>query len=213
MEPNHKAPIYKRFYKRTGNKRVIYLRFFRLLIGMKFLFNSVVIVLGSGVGGGIILDGKLRRGANLFAGEFSFIPNSISLEEDYDFIGAKANVPKLMEEIRDKLGLENADGREIFDLADKGNKIALESLRTYSKIIARLIYNLNIVINPEIFAIGGGISSQSLLYEILLEEIDKIDDFYKERSIPIKRPIITSCSFYNDANLIGALYNHLGQIS
>ena len=44
VEPNHKAPIYKKFYKRTGNKRVIYLRFFRLLIGMKFLFNSVVIV-------------------------------------------------------------------------------------------------------------------------------------------------------------------------
>lgn len=172
--------------------------------------DAVVIVLGSGVGGGIILDGKIRRGAGLFAGEFSFLPSAISEPaEAYDFIGTKANVPKLMERISHRLGLESPDGREIFRLASKGNEIARDGLRSYIKIIARLIYTLNITINPQIFAIGGGISSQSLLYEILLEEIDKIDEFYKERSIPIKAPVITSCRFYNDSNLIGALYNHL----
>lgn len=69
-----------------------------------------------------------------------------------------------------------------------------------------MIYNLNLVLNPEIFAIGGGISRQELTHTILKEELEKI---YDSMGLDLRVPKVINCKFFNDANLIGALYKHI----
>ncbi|WP_105301592.1 ROK family protein [Anaerococcus marasmi] len=174
--------------------------------------NCVVIVLGTGVGGAIIINDEIYKGRDLTAGEFSFIlSNMDSNKEISDAIGWNISVPNMVKNVSEKLKLnkENSNGEYIFELANNGNEVALEEIRKYMSKLAFLIYNLNFIINPDIFAIGGGISRQSLTYKILLEEIDKI---YDSIGFDLKKPDVINCKFFNDANLIGALHNHLKKI-
>lgn len=55
-------------------------------------------------------------------------------------------------------------------------------------------------------AVGGGISEQPLLLQLIREELLKINGMYPW-TLPV--PEVTSCRFYNDANLIGAVYVHM----
>ena len=62
--------------------------------------------------------------------------------------------------------------------------------------------------DPEKIAIGGGISAQPLLIDMIREELVKLNQVYPHK-VPI--PEVTVCKFFNDSNLIGALYVHLQQ--
>lgn len=171
--------------------------------------NSVILVLGTGIGGAIMIDGKIYRGSDLVAGEFSFILTNMMTERKMEnSICAIASVPKMVEKVAERLNLakEKTNGEYIYSLAENGDEIALGEIRSYLSIIAFLIYNLNLVLNPEIFAIGGGISRQDLTHKILKEELEKI---YESMGLDLKIPKVTNCKFFNDANLIGAFYKHI----
>ena len=171
--------------------------------------NSVTLVLGTGIGGAIMIDGKIYRGSDLVAGEFSFILTNIMAGRKVEnSMCAIASVPKMVGKVAERLNLtkEKANGEYVYSLAENGDEIALGEIRSYLSIIAFLIYNLNLVLNPEIFAIGGGISRQDLTHKILKEELEKI---YDSMGLDLKIPKVTNCKFFNDANLIGALYKHI----
>ena len=171
--------------------------------------NSVTLVLGTGIGGAIMIDGKIYRGSDLVAGEFSFILTNIMAGRKVEnSMCAIASVPKMVGKVAERLNLtkEKANGEYVYSLAENGDEIALGDIRSYLSIIAFLIYNLNLVLNPEIFAIGGGISRQDLTHKILKEELEKI---YDSMGLDLKIPKVTNCKFFNDANLIGALYKHI----
>ena len=171
--------------------------------------KSVTLVLGTGIGGAIMIDGKIYRGSDLVAGEFSFILTIIMAGRKVEnSMCAIASVPKMVGKVAERLNLtkEKANGEYVYSLAENGDEIALGEIRSYLSIIAFLIYNLNLVLNPEIFAIGGGISRQDLTHKILKEELEKI---YDSMGLDLKIPKVTNCKFFNDANLIGALYKHI----
>ena len=63
-----------------------------------------------------------------------------------------------------------------------------------------------VMFDPEKIAVGGGISEQPLLLQLIREELLKINGMYPW-TLPV--PEVTSCRFYNDANLIGAVYVHM----
>ncbi|MCW6702530.1 ROK family protein [Anaerococcus sp. NML200537] len=176
---------------------------------LKAYKNSVTLVLGTGIGGAIMIDGKIYRGSDLVAGELSFILTNIMAERKMEnSMCAIASVPQMVGKVVERLNLskENANGEYVFSLAENGDEIALEEIRAYLSIIAFLIYNLNLVLNPEIFAIGGGISRQELTHTILKEELEKI---YDSMGLDLRVPKVINCKFFNDANLIGALYKHI----
>ena len=60
--------------------------------------------------------------------------------------------------------------------------------------------------DPEKIAIGGGISAQPLLIRMIREELEKICGMMPHE---ISVPEVTVCRYFNDSNLIGALYVHL----
>ena len=87
--------------------------------------SGVVMVLGTGIGGGILIDGKVWKGSHFFAGEFSFIYDDPHEPLGMDaFFAGRAGARGLLEQVAAAKGLPQdtqLSGREIFDLANAGD--------------------------------------------------------------------------------------------
>lgn len=169
--------------------------------------DAAVIVLGTGVGGGIIIDGKVHKGRHSFAGEFSYMKTEPSKMNEFSSLWGLANGgPALMKKVAEVKGLplEEVNGLVTFELANNGDEEVLAVLDEFTQLIAGQIINIQCMIDPELVAIGGGISAQPLLIELIQKHLDAMRDnfgFYKPE---VK---IVPCQYRNDANLIGALYH------
>ena len=174
--------------------------------------DGVVVILGTGVGGGIIKDKKLHKGKNFIAGEFSFIfTNNAGFEGKFSHIWAgQAGVSGLCTPVAKvkNLGVEEVDGVKVFEYANNGDKEVLNILDDYCHRLVLQLFNLQYIYDPEKIAIGGGISKQELLIKYIKDNVEKHYNNLKPPFMPIKPEVVT-CKFYNDSNLIGALYNYL----
>lgn len=175
---------------------------------LKDVNNAVVIVLGTGIGGCVILDHKVLNGKNFSAGEFSFISCDTTNEFTFPNAWGKRNGSSgLLGRVNEALGEETKmDGIQIFERANAGDENVLAGVREFSRELANQIYNLQIILDPEKFAIGGGISEQPLLMKLLDEELDKLNTEITKYG-RIMKPNCVTCKYNNDANLIGALYH------
>ncbi len=114
----------------------------------------------------------------------------------------------LIADYQRRSGATDIDGEELFALAGHGDEDALAALRRYCSELAVQILNIQCVLAPERFAVGGGISVQPLFLQILNEEIRAAKKFSDE-VFPL--PHVVACRYFNDANLLGAVYNFRGQ--
>lgn len=175
---------------------------------VKHAKDSVVLVLGSGIAGGIIMDGKLQRGKNLSAGEVSYVMSRIDpVTKEAAYFGLESSAVEMVRRIGEMKGLDNpADGEAVFELINQHDPDAYSVFDTYCTQIAVQIMNLQYILDPELFAIGGGISAQPVVLERIewaIGELKRINPLHKAN------PRITACTFGNDANLYGALYHFL----
>lgn len=171
--------------------------------------DAIVLVCGTGVGGAVIKNKKILTGKHFLAGEFSYCLTEST--PDYamrNCLAETAGVGALMSYVSEEIGIsaEELDGVKVFSMANQGDKKAIAGLRRYVKNIAIQIHNLQYIFDPERFAIGGGISVQPLLLQMLKEELQKINAMFPW-TLPV--PEVVVCSYFNDANLIGAVYVHL----
>jgi len=170
--------------------------------------DGIVIVLGTGIGGGIISNGKLVKGNHFSAGEFSFIRTNSEAPSDYhNFFGFQNGVNSLISGVATKKNIlsRELDGIKVFEMANKGDRDVLEVLDKYCEGIALEILNLQNILDPEKVAIGGGISEQPLLIKNIVDNIEKIHNSSPRNNI---HPKVVQCTFNNDANIIGAIYNY-----
>ena len=167
----------------------------------KGLKNIVFVVVGSGIGGSVIIDEKIQRGKHLFAGEFGYM--LLTDQHTFSDLGTAVNMAKRYAK---RKGLEeNAiSGKEVFELAEQGDIIAQNEVDTFHRYLAQGIYNLQYSFDPEMIIIGGGISSRGDLIRQLTINLEQI---VKQVEIAPFVPEIALCEFKNDANLIGAVYN------
>lgn len=170
--------------------------------------NAAVLILGSGIGGGIIIDGKIHHGANLFAGEVSYIMHSINLTtKQGNYFGLDCSAVQLIKRIANLKGLpDETDGEAVFEFIKQNDQQANEIFNAYCLLLATQIINLQCIIDPERFAIGGGISAQPILFERLawaLNEVKAANPILKVNTT------VVPCQFRGDANLYGALYHFL----
>lgn len=175
--------------------------------------NGAVVVLGSGVGGGLILNGALYRGSHFSAGEYSYVCADGNRSRELDgYWGIAGGAPGLAKAVAKYTGndWQEYDGVKIFRQANAGDPQVLKGLRDFTDSTALQIYNLNILLDLDCVAVGGGISQQPLLLEYLQESMDAIveQNPIKMISPHIPKPKLATCRFYNDANLIGALYHY-----
>lgn len=166
--------------------------------------NFIMVTLGTGVGGGIVVDGKLLTGVNGAAGEIGHmvidhegIPcqcGRIGCFEQY--ASASALVRFALERNLDVKG-----ARDVFDLAQTGNLIAAEVLDSYFDYLSTGISNLINIFQPEMIAIGGGIAGQG---ESLLEPLVKKVEDKRYTKYSKNQTVITVATLGNDAGIIGA---------
>lgn len=147
--------------------------------------DMVMVTLGTGVGGGIIVDGKVIAGANGAGGEIGHITvNDDEIEacncgqygclEQYTSATgivrmAKRKLAKTDEETSLR-AVEEFSAKIIFDEAKKGDKIAGELVEELGKILGSTLSNIAAVTNPEVIVIGGGVSKAG---QILIDTIHK----------------------------------------
>ncbi len=181
---------------------------------MQGVKNGTIIVLGTGIGGAIIIDGKVYRGSTFAAGEYSCISSRLDKPYSTGMNWAGQNgVGSLVKIYAAKIGKDPSElnGRILFGKANEGDEDAINSIREYCMGLATGIISLQFIVDVEKVAIGGGISKQPLLMEKLQEQVhemyDPIGDY-----LPATLPEIVSCTFGNDANMIGALYHYLFEI-
>lgn len=171
--------------------------------------DAVVLVCGSGIGGAVIRKRELVRGSHNLAGEFSFhLTNDAEPYEQQQLFGLSAGNLSFLKLACERMGepIEKLDGEVIFTQAGAGNIHAVEAIREYARRVAVQINNYQFVVDPELFAVGGGISAQPLFLRLLHEELEKINRLYRQWQLPL--PNVVTCKYCNDSNLIGALYHH-----
>lgn len=185
---------------------------------MKGYNSGVMITLGTGIGGGIVIDGKLITGSNGVGAE---IGHTMVSTNYYDcncgnngcfetFCSATAIIKyaqKLLQEgrntiIRDmcKNTLENITAKMIFDAYKENDQVAVEIINRFKKYLAMGIGNIVNFIDPAVISIGGGVSNASdIILDGLSEEVKK--------HLPLKQTKIGDiviAKFKNDAGIIGA---------
>lgn len=167
--------------------------------------DAIIIVLGTGVGGAIIKDKKLHHGANLFAGEISMIIVDYDKKNHHILtLSDIASTTALCRKVCEVLRIKTITGREIFSMVNDNHQQVITVLNDFCFDLAKQLYNLQHIYDPDIICIGGGISRQSILIKKIQESLLEIHGRTKQFILPN----VTSCKYYNDANLIGALYNY-----
>ena len=165
--------------------------------------NGLVLVLGTGIGGGIILNGKVYMGSHSAAGEVSNLVTELgSMEGDdfrFDVIGKVAESPVWA----GKAHGPQPTGEEIFAAYAAGEPEACRALKKFARRVALGIIGLQSVLDVERVAIGGGISAADALLPAIQTELD--DLFARCPVFPMLEPELVRCRYGNDANMIGAL--------
>lgn len=182
--------------------------------------NVVVVTLGTGVGGGIIIDGKIYTGFNFCGGELGHTVIEYNGRqcgcgrkgcfEAYSSATALINMTKeAMEANRaskmwELVGtLEQVDGKTAFDGMRAGDKTAIDVVNTYINYLGCGLVNIVNTFQPEILLIGGGICKEG-------ENLTKPLDEYIERESycidPKRSTKLGIAKLGNDAGIIGAAY-------
>ena len=169
---------------------------------LKGIKDASVVLFGTAIGGCTICNGEIIRGSNQFSGEFSSIKlrSSSGTKETWGNFG----VHTMYDEYAAQKGIEKGavTGEMLFEKAEAGDKKACEIVRNYCRLMCEPICNLQVVTDPQVIAIGGGISSQRLFIDMLREEVERSCKEIKSPNYPT--PTLVACKYRNDANLIGA---------
>ncbi len=175
--------------------------------------DGAVLLIGTGVGGGLIFDGKLRRGKDFMCGEFSLVCTNLSKKEEKESYWAELGYKGLFRRLEKVNGEDVTDlnGYQFFERAQQGDTDVLKALEMYTDDLAMTLFSLNNLLNLERICIGGGISAAPLLMEYLRKSIQKIPEYNPDMlaGLDLPLPDVCPCRFSNDANLIGALYHFL----
>lgn len=172
--------------------------------------DAVVMVIGTAVGGAIVMDRKVRRGARHSAGEFSFVHSGDpgGGGNPKNFFGYQGGIYGFLLPVAKAKGIpvEEVDGYRFFEWILEKDPVALEVFKDYLVGLCAQICNFQVIYDPEVILIGGGISKQPVFMEMLKTTLSV---YHENLAIHLDKPNLDVCRFHNDANLIGALYNFL----
>ncbi|WP_330508883.1 ROK family glucokinase [Lachnoclostridium sp. Marseille-P6806] len=182
--------------------------------GGKGYRDMVMVTLGTGVGGGIIIGGKLVAGADGAGGEIGHL----HLEDDekeacncghygcFEEYASATGVVRIGRRILEKSkkksvlhGLSELSSKDIFDAAVKGDEVAAEITKRYGYYLGKGLAVVASVLNPEIFVLGGGVSKAGDNLIFLLKPS------FKEYCFPGAADVrFALATLGNDAGMYGA---------
>ena len=183
--------------------------------------NSVMITLGTGLGGGIVIDNKIYSGFNFSGAELGHTvvqykgrPCSCGrcgCWEAYSSATGLINMTKdKMLECKDTImwemcdgKIENAGGRTAFDAMRKGDKAATEVVDMYIGYLGLGIVNMINIFQPEVLVIGGGVCNEKEYLTKPLQEIIDREQYSRNNPEELKTKVRIA-ELGNDAGIIGA---------
>ncbi|HPR80336.1 MAG TPA: ROK family protein [Enterococcus sp.] len=182
------------------------------------LDNYLCIVLGTGVGGGIVINGEVFRGAHGLAGEFGWaITKELPEEGNIEYASLNLHISvigglcRLYNEALIKEQPEATsiwDAREILQRYTENEPIARQIVDCFHQDLAIGLMNLISQYDPEAILIGGGISANEQFFNGLKETLEKLETRHESINF-IKQygwaPILPA-KLKNDAGIIGAVY-------
>jgi len=177
--------------------------------------DFIFIALGTGVGAGIFLRGRLHHGANWSAGEIGYagvagrtrqplqVHEPGQMERSIGGLGVEAEWQRLLaRERRANLSeLGKLRATEIFDLAVDGDRLAGQVVHHTAQILSDCIVDLALALDPEVVILGGGVGSHPELCRITARLL-ALNEFAK--------PQVRSSSLGTQAQLHGAISLSLG---
>lgn len=174
--------------------------------------DAIVLVLGTGIGGCLVKDHKVIMGKHFCSGEASAVITDYHKPFDNQLFYHRCGIDGLLKHVQQAMNSERCyTGEEIFEMANSGNQDVIKGIDDFTYELAIQIFNIHTWFDSERVAIGGGISSQPLLIDLLKKNIDHIYETLKSGLYPCPKPNIVKCVYGNDANLVGALYQHLSR--
>lgn len=188
--------------------------------GAQTMKNYLVIALGTGVGGGIVINNEIYRGAHGTAGEFGWaLTNGITpvgeLEEvSQNFksaavLGLLNNYNKAQNSVTHGDFTELSEAKEVVDLVEAGDVTASIIFDEFLTNLTLNLMNLTSFFDPEAILIGGGISANEYFMDKLQEKWTLLISrhFALNRMRTQNRlPVIRQAALRNDAGLLGAAF-------
>ena len=184
--------------------------------------DMLMVTLGTGVGGGIIHDGKIFNGATGAGGEIGHIHlvddeplqcgcgNYGCLEQYASATGAVLLMKRVLESSDEDSVLRGKDFvcKDIFDAAKNGDKLANEAITKYGDCLGKGLAIIASTINPEIIVFGGGVSKAGdILFDLVRPSFEK----YVFHGA--KRTKFALAKLGNDAGIFGAAKLVLDSVS
>lgn len=181
--------------------------------------DLVVVTLGTGVGGGIIINGKMLTGANGSGGEIGHIHvqdgepetcgcgNNGCLEQYASATGIVRLAKRVLAKTEQTtvLNADTVTAKDVWDAVKAGDAVAIEVAEQFGKYLGEGLAAVAGVVNPEAFVIGGGVSKAG---EVLLSYVEKN---YKPVVFHGSRDVkFTLATLGNDAGIFGAAKLVLG---
>lgn len=166
--------------------------------------NFLCLTYGTGIGGAIVEKGEIYRGCFNSAGEFGHIITHANGKDCT--CGSKgcyevyASTTALVREAKEKLAIENVNGKKIFQYLSQGNDEVKEIVDNWlNEIIIGLVSFVHIF-NPSLIVLGGGIMSQNYIIEYLRKHLAKsvMPNFRKVKLVQAR--------LGNDAGILGAAH-------
>ena len=183
--------------------------------GGKGYTDIVMVTLGTGVGGGVIIDEKIIAGKHGLGGEIGHIHIRDEETEHCNCGGVGcveqiASATGIAREARRKMAAsdkpsalrefgEHVTAKNVLDAAKAGDELAVDVMEVVGHYLGLALSQLALTVDPEIFVIGGGVSKAG---QFLIDVIDKHYDKYMV--ISKNRPIIGLATLGNDAGIYGA---------
>ncbi len=181
--------------------------------GGKGYKSLVMVTLGTGVGGGVIVEGKLVAGSTGAGGEIGHI-RMIDDEEETCGCGNKgclemyASATGVVRLAKRRLAKDDKASalrgkdiscKDVWDAVKEGDEVAIEIAEQFGKILGKGLSSIACVVNPEAFVIGGGVSKAGTII------LDYIEKNYMEIAFGgCKNAKFTLAELGNDAGIYGA---------
>ena len=175
--------------------------------------NVVMLTLGTGVGGGVIVDGKIVAGGHGVGGEVGhFVVNPFETEtcncgnkgclEQYASATGMVRLAKQAMTTRMTSSLrtyEELTAKDICEEAAKGDGMALQVIDAFSRFLAIAVSHLILTVDPDAVVIGGGVSAAG---DLILDPVRKYTDAFTH--IADSHGEILQATLGNDAGIYGA---------
>ena len=177
--------------------------------------DVVLLTLGTGVGGGIIINGEIapsHRGGGGELGHITVNPdeeatcncgNHGCLEQYASATGVVRIAKKLLAASKEESSLrtlETVTAKDVFDAAKAGDHLAVEAVEVLGKYLGLVVANVALTVDPDVFVIGGGVSKAG---QVLIDVITK---YYHKfaKIIGDNKAKVVLAKLGNDAGIYGA---------